>query len=232
MKNSYKSKQKELVLKLEESFNSGNIKTTVVEMQKEYTDDKQLCLSTVAFVDQKIRKKIVSDLINPLKKIEPDFYYYSPESIHITIKNVRTVHYPPIFDENDIAKVIDKFEDIMKKFQNFEVEIEDVLSFPTSVCVMAYSDKILGDLVLALDSGLKKIGVPDDKKYLSDSIFWGNITFCRFTHKPSEKFIEKVKEVRNYKIGKMKIEKLSLITCNGACHPSSKKIIKEFNLNK
>lgn len=227
----YKIEQKKLVSELEANFKNNNIKTTIVEMRKDYADDNQICLSLVAFVDDDIRQNIISNIVEPLRKIEKDFYYYFPESIHITIKNVRTIHFPPNFNENDIEKVRNKFREIIEKFSVLEVSVEDVLLFPTSSSIMAYSSsKLFGDLVLALDKGLKDIGVPDDKKYLSDSVFWGNLTFCRFTHEPSGEFIKKLQELRNFKMGKMKISKLSLISCNGACHPSSKNIVEEFNL--
>jgi len=231
MTDNYTLKQKELVKELESSFDQGNHKSTVVNMQNDYSNDGQICLTSVAFIPSQISKKITEDIIEPLRKIEPEHYFYPPEAMHLTIKNIRTIHNPPLFDKEDINKVNELFGKIIPKLPSFESNIEDVLLFPTSISMMAYSSDLHQKLVLALDKGLKEIGVPDDKKYFSDSIFWGNITICRFTKKPSNKFIETVKKLRNFKIGKFKIEKISLITSNVVIDPKSKNIIAEYKLN-
>ena len=83
---------------------------------------------------------------------------------------------------------------------------------------------------LALDKGLKNIGVPDNKKYISDTIFWGNITICRFTKDPSKELIKTIKKLRNIKIGKFKVSEVDLITCNSVCYPKSRKVIGKYRL--
>jgi len=232
MADDYFLKQKELVKQFEHSIANGADKSTVVEMQKDYANDDQICLTSVAFIPSKISNKIVSNVINKLKDIEPQHYFYPSESMHVTIKNIRTINKPPLFSETDIDKANQLFSETIPQFPNFEFSIEDVVIFPTSISVMAYSNARLQKLVSALDKGLQKIGIPDNKKYLSDSVYWGNITICRFTQKPSPRFIEKVKTMRNLEIGKFKIKKINLITCNAVCHPQSRKIINEYELKK
>jgi len=230
MIDNYILKQKVLVKELENIFIKGESKSTVVDMQKDYANNKQITLTSVVFLPKNITDSITKNIINPLQRIEPNQYFYPAASMHLTIKNIRTIHEPPIFNESDVNKVNKLFNDIIPKFQPFEFKVEDVLIFPTSISVMAYSDDILQKLVLALDNGLKEIGVSDDKKYLSDSVFWGNITVCRFTEKPSDLFIAEVKKMRNLKIGKFKVENINLITCNAVCRENSKKIIAEYKL--
>ncbi len=232
MSNNYLSQQKELVKQLEDSFSNGIHKSTVVEIQKDYANDDQICLTSVVFIPNDISSKIISNVINKLKEIEPQHYFYPPESMHLTIKNIRTINKPPLFSESDIHKVNQLFSEIIPRFPIFEFCVEDVLTFPTSLSIMAYSDDTLQKLILALDNGLQEIGVPDNKKYLSDSIFWGNITICRFTQNPGTQFINGVKKMRNLKIGKFKAEKVNLITCNAVCYPESRKIIGEYELRR
>jgi 2'-5' RNA ligase len=151
--------------------------------------------------------------------------------MHLTIKNIRTISKPKLYTELDVTKVNQLFGEVIPKFSVFEINIEDVLVFPASVSVMAYSIG-LQNLNLALDKGLKEIGVPDNKKYLSDSVYWGNITICRFTEKPGTEFINEAKKLRNLKIGKFNVEKVNLITCNAVCHTGSRKIINTYELKK
>ncbi len=227
----YRQQQKELVRKLEETFARGAHKPTVVDMRKNYANDDQRCFTSVVFVPDAIAKKITWNVIDRLQEIEPHHYFYPPESMHITVKNIRTVHKPPLFTESDIEKVKTVFKTIIPKFPVFEFHIEDVIIFPTSVSIMAYAHDTLQKLVRALDKGLRAIGVPDNKKYLSDSIFWGNITICRFVKNPDDRFIREVKKMRNDTMGKFNAETVRLITCNAVCAPASREIIAEYQLS-
>ena len=231
MSNNYLLQQKELVKKLEDSFIDGEHKSTVVDMRKDYVNDDRICLTSVTFIPNDISSKIISNVINNLKKIEPYHYFYPFESMHLTIKNIRTISKPLLFAESDIIKVDQLFSEIIPKFSIFEVKVEDVLILPSSVSIMVYSDG-LQNLNLALDKGLREIGVPDNKKYLSDLVYWGNITICRFTEKPGNEFNNEVKKMRNFKIGKFKVEKVNLITCNAVCYSGSRKIIGGYELIK
>ncbi len=201
-------------------------------MQKDYANDEQVCLTSVVFIPNDISSRIIKNVINPLKKIEPQHYFYPSESLHLTIKNIRTINKPRLFTDADIDKVDKLFNKIIPSCSVFEFKVEDIIIFPTSISVMVYCDETLQKLVLKLDQGLKETGVPDNKKYLSDTIFWGNITVCRFIENPKEKFITEVKKMRNLKFGKFKVEKVNLITCNAVCHPKSKKIIAEYQLRE
>jgi hypothetical protein len=150
--------------------------------------------------------------------------------MHTTIKNIRLKHDPPLFTPSDVEKVDKLFQEIIPSFPTFDFVLEDVLALPTSAALMGYSDQTLQKLVLALDEGLKSIGVPDDKKYFSDSIFWSNVTFCRFVERPGERFLAALRQMRNIVIGTSRVEKIHLITCNFTCSSNSKKIIGEYSL--
>lgn len=228
----YKSLQKKLVSELEQSFAEGKSRSTVVEMQKDYFDDDQICLTSITRIDPAIQLAIFEKIIGPLKSLEPQHYYYTPESMHLTIKNIRTIHKPPLFDQTDVEKVDQLFSEIIPKYESFGGKVEDVVLFPTSLSVMVYMDGVFAKLIRTLDQGLGKIGVPDNKKYISDKVFWGNITVCRFTKTPSSPFIEKVKSVRNLKFGQMLIDKISLITSNIVLNPKYLKTIAEYQLIK
>lgn len=229
--NNYTLHQKKLVNELEKSFAQGKNKSTVVKMQDDYINDEQITLTSVVFIPSNISKKIIQNVVKPLREIEPEHYYYPPESMHLTIKNVRTINKPPLFNKSDIIKANELFNKIITQFPCFEFNVEDVLLFPTSISVMAYSNNTLQELVQALDKGLREIGVPDNKRYISDSVFWGNITICRFIKNPGNQFVETIKNMRNIKIGRFKVEKVSLISSNVVISPKSKKIIAEYMLS-
>lgn|GEM_PF-434090 len=223
--------QKQLVKEIKLFLAKGVVKSTVVEMQSEYEHDDQTCLTSLVFIPKNIAHKITKIIIEPLRQLEPKYYYYPAESMHLTIKSIRTIHKLPLFTENDAAKVDRLFKKIIPKFRNFSFQLEDLVKFPTSLSLMGYCNDTLQKLVKELDAGLKQIGVPDNKKYFSDEIFFGNITLCRFTHQPSEAFVKKVKELENIKIGKLVIDKINLIICNLVCHPKTRRIVGTYRLN-
>ncbi|MGH8002418.1 MAG: 2'-5' RNA ligase family protein, partial [Brasilonema sp.] len=141
-------------------------------------------------------------------------------------------HNPPLFQNEDVVKVHELFTQIIPKFQSFTFHLEGLILFPTSVSLVGYCDETLRKLVQALDLGLKEIGVPDNKKYISDTIFFGNMTLCRLTHEPSSSFQNKVKELESIYIGEMRVTEISLIICNAVCHPKTKKVIGTYKLSE
>jgi 2'-5' RNA ligase len=227
----YLSQQKILIKDLEQSFRTNQYASTVVDRQKDYETDQQRCLTSVSFVPTNVSTSIVEKVIKPLRMIDPQQYFLNEASFHITIKNVRTISSPPLFNENDIVNVDKLFQEIIPQFNQIEFQIEDVILFPTSIAVMAYANRELQKLAFALDDGLKSIGVPDNKSYISDSIFWGNITICRFTEEPSADLIKAVKKMRNIKLGHFKVDEVNLVTCNSVCSPASRKMIGKYHLN-
>ena len=227
----YLSQQKSLVLQLEDSFNSKNYQSTVVEMRSDYENDKQICLTSVVFLPDYITQEIVNRVSRTLKSVEPSQYFYQADAMHLTIKNIRTIHDPPLFNDDDIEKVKHVFQEVIPKFISFEFSVEDLILFPTSISIMAYASVELQKLVISLDKALQDVGVPDNKKYLSNSVFWGNITLCRFTKEPSEKLIKAVSAMRTIKIGSFNAEEVSLITCNSVCNPATRKILEEYKLS-
>ena len=230
MNNSYFQQQKKFVRQLEQSFASGKSASTVVDIQRDYANDDQICLTSVVFIPDEVSRMIATDIIQRLNRIEPWQYFFPSESMHITIKNIRTVSKPPLFSQTDIEKANELFATIVSKFPVFTFSVEDVVVFPTSISVMAYTNETLQKLVLALDEGLKAIGIPDDKKYISNSIFWGNKTICRFTQPPQAELLKEVEKMRKTRIGTFNVETVSLITCNAVCHSSSRDIIGEYKL--
>ena len=228
---SYTQKQKELVAKMKKMFAQNQHGSgTVVERKDNYVDSEELTLTTIVFITKNIIDIIAQKILEPLKSIEPDHYYYPAESTHLTIKSIRYASNPPGYTEQDIEKVNNLFQSIVSEFDSFTFSLEGLTRFPNSLSLMGYSNDSLKDLVLALDQGLKDIGVPDNKKYFSDEIFFGNVTLCRFTHDPGGKFLAKVKELEEVQIGELEIKELSLVTSDAVCSSASKKIINTYNL--
>jgi len=227
---SYQQKQFKLFEELEKKYSQGLKPTEIVDKIKDYPNDKRLCLTSVAFLPDGIQRKIIETLIKPLRQADPRHYYFVPESLHITIKNIRVINDPPYFNSHDIEKVRQVFQNVLNNFKPISFELKGLFTMPTSLSIRGYSDKALKDLVLSLDKGLNGAGVPDDKKYASEEIFFGNTNICRYTTTPHEEFITKVNQLKEIEIGQFEVKKINLITTNVACHPAKTKVLSQYRL--
>ena len=168
----------------------------------------------MSFVPTDLAREIYRAVIAPLKAIEPEHYFYAPDSMHLTIKNIRSVHNPPQFTGADIKKVDRLFARVVPQHRPFGVQLEELVPFTTSLSLIAYSDERLHQLVQTLDSGLSDIGLPDDKRYVSKEVIFGNVTLCRYMQPPSERFLHAVARRTHAFTAELKIKTVHLITCN------------------
>lgn len=227
---SYQQKQQELFDRLEEKFKKGENPATVVEPVSDYINDNRICLTSVAFVPETLRVIIDKKLIKLLREADPRQYYYLPQSLHLTIQNIRTINQPPLFNDGDIAKTKIVFEKIIPKYRQFEFKLEGLFELPTSLGIRAFSDDTIKNLCLELRKKLEEVGSPDNKKYITNEVIIGNVSICRYTQQPNNAFLAKVRELKNVKIGKLSVKTISLITTNAVCYPKRTQVIKEFSL--
>lgn len=228
---SYQDRQLELIKKIEESFKKGKAPSTIVEPVSNYVNDNRICFTSVAFVPSNLVQKMIEQVINLLRKVDPMQYFYIPGSFHITINNIRTIANPPLFNNEDIEKARGVFKRIIPKYKPFTFELKRLFELPTSLAISAFSNEILGNLALELRAELKQAGIPDNKTYAAEDVIIGNATISRFTDTPNPAFKEKIKELKEIEIGSFEVKKVFLITTNSVCHPTKTKIIEEYSLS-
>ncbi len=228
--NDYTIQQRKLIQHIKDNMQQAQTKMSIFEMKSDYENDNAISLTSVTLISKAITNIIVEKIIQPLQLIEPYHYYYATDLMHITIKNVRKMHKPPNFTEDDAQKVNNLFKEIIPHCPSFKFKFEGLVLFPTSFSLIGYCDETLRELVHALDKGLKEIGLSDDKKYISDTVFFGNMTLCRFTQAPSLLLQDKIRELESIYIGEMNVSEINLVTCNVVCHPKSRRIIGAYTL--
>lgn len=225
----FQQKQTNLIIQMENSFSAGKSVSTVVPMQSDYKHDNQLCLTCVSFLSKNVASTINSQFISPLKSIVPEFYYYQEGSLHITIQNIRIIHNPPHFNQIEINKARQLLTDLIPKIKPFQFELVGLISLPTSIAIIALVRPEYDTFVKMLRHSLVASGIPDDKKYFTDEIIFANITICRYTHKPSQKFMNKVDALKEKSIGPFVANKLSLVEMNAGAHPSKTRILGTYS---
>lgn len=224
----FQRRQLDLMRQMETSFSVGSSLSTIVPMQSDFINDPQMALTCVAYIDKRIARVIQNKLIVPLKAIEPEFYYYPISALHLTIQNIRVIHDPPNFSPSDIAKVHKLLTNIIPEHAPFRFTFSGLLSMPTSTSVIALVRPRYDQFVKKLRAALIGIRVPDDKQYFTDELVFANTTFCRYTHTPSEQFLQKLQTMKDIGIGEFIADTMTLVEMNAGAHPSKTRVFGTF----
>jgi hypothetical protein len=211
----HQKNQVKVINQIEQSLTNNQLGFTVVEPVSDFENDKRIALTSVHFPNQDFIAKVQQKIITPLKSIQPEHFYYPAEFIHMTIKNVRTISNPPLFDQDVIAKTKQVFDQVVPQHQAFKAYYYRLLLFPYNLALIGTTDPSLDELVLELDSNLNQAGVPDNKKYLNDRYFFSNVTLARFNKPVTQEFKAKVAELSaNFEPFSYQLDSVTLLTCN------------------
>lgn len=211
----YQEKQMEVINLIEDQIKNDNVNFSTVSPSENYAEDERMCLTSVHFPDGELLSEIREKIILPLQKVMPSHYYYENDSLHLTIKNIRTINNPPNFGELDIARAKGVFDQIMPRHRRFRVFFYRLLLFKSNLALVGTTDEELDNLVLDLDRGLKIAHVPDDKRYSNDKNFFCNMTLARFTSPVTDEYESRIKEISGrIKLAPYTIDSVNLLTAN------------------
>lgn len=214
---------------MESAMASGTASPTIVSMQSDYVTDNQLCLTSVSFAPPEFADIIYNAIIKPLQNIDPDQYYYPNTSLHVTIHNIRVVASPPNFTSADIQKAKTLLSTSIPTYVAPTFTLQGLLVMPTSVAIVALVTPEYDHMVRQLRQTFADAGLPDNKTYFTNEIIFANMTICRYTHKPSQVFLEKIETLKNIDIGRFVVQEVSLIQTNAGAHPTKTKVFGSFN---
>lgn len=215
----FQQKQLDLMRQMENSLASDPSASTIVPMQTDYWNDPQIALTCISYVPHDIAEHIQTELINPLKAIEPGFFYYPTEGLHITIQNIRVIHNPPSFTAEDIRRAQSILTSAARSAGPFPFTYHGLLSMPTSVSLIALVTPEYDRFVRRLRRSLTDAGVPDDKMYFTDDIIFANTTIVRYTHTPSNMFLKTLQNLQQISIGTWTPKSVSLVSMNAVANP-------------
>lgn len=211
----YQKAQIKVIDLIEDQINKNNVNFSTVSPSENYDTDERMCLTSVHFPDRGLLSQIREKIILPLKEVMPAHYYYENESLHLTIKNIRTISDPPNFSDLDISRAKEVFEEVLPKHNRFKVFFYRLLLFKSNLALVGTTDEELDRLVLDLDEGLKAKGVPDDKRYSNSRNFFCNMTLARFMSPLTGGYIDKIKKISEaIEIAPYTIDSVKLLTAN------------------
>lgn len=227
---SYKDQQRQLVEEIISGSLSNLSKLSVVPMQSDWSQDPKRCLSIVFFVPKDVAQPISTEVIRPLSGILPNHFFYPEDSLHLTIKNVRTLKSPPSFDDSDIEIACDAVRQVVRSHRPIRFELAELAPFSTSVSLIGYCSAALSTLIGDLDRALREAGLSDDKVYASDSIFFGNVTVCRFTRPVSKIEATSVRLWKPNRPIDLTVSNLSVAVFDSVCSRQSRLVAEKFDL--
>ncbi len=210
----HQKKQIKSVNRIEKLGKNNNLKFSTVSPVIDYENDPRICLTSVHLLHNNLIKQIEEKIINHLKMISPKHHYYSSDSLHTTIKNIRVINNPPHFINQDIEKVNHVFSEVIPQHKKFKVCFYRLLLFPASLALIGTTDSELDKIILDLDERLKKAGVADDKKYASNKYFFSNITLARFSSPLTNKFRKKIHQLSEISFNPYTVDSVTLLSCN------------------
>jgi len=213
--NNHQLQQQKVINKIEEQVKANSLNFSTVSAVEDYESDPRICLTSVHLPNEEFKLQIQELLTESLRKIAPDFYYYTDDSFHMTIKNIRVVNNPPHFTEKDVNQAGKVFLQIIPRHKKFNVYFYKLLLFPNNLALIGTTDSELDSMILDLDNALNKAGIPDDKIYANSKYFFSNITLARFNTPPSNEFKQKVQELSNsIKFKPYTVNSVTLLSCN------------------
>lgn len=225
----HQQKQIDVINNIQNQVKNNSLSSSTVEPVEDFENDPRLCLTGIHLPNKKLIETVYKTLIDPLRTISPNRYYYAIDSLHMTVKNVRIINNPPTFTEDDMQKTKKVFEDVIPKHKKYQVYFYRLLLFPSNLALIGTTDPELDTIVLDLDQKLKDAGIPDDKQYTNSRYFFSNMTLARFNSPVSQKFIKKVEELsQNIRIEPYKIDSVTLLVSNAVL--KKRRIIDKWDL--
>jgi hypothetical protein len=223
-----RKKQEDVFDGLENLKKDSNV--SMVSAAEDFEQDPRICLTMLYFLPRSLQERIKEEIIEPLRKEDPDQYYYSVGQMHATIQNVRVVADPPNFTEKDVES-LNRLAPYFSEHEKLSFDVEGLWKLPTSIGIRCYPNLDTQQFILNLRKRLSEIGLSDDKKYFNSDTVIGNITICRFYKPPSAEFFHTFEKLRKKAFGRIDIDKVSLVSCNVVCYKDTLKVLDEFFMN-
>ena len=214
MQYNHRQNQIRVINKLAKQIKIGSLRSSTVLPVENFDMDSRLTLTVVHLPNKLLTEKLRKTIIEPLKRIYPQGYYYANDSLHITIKNIKAPSDPPTFSESDIVKAETVFSHVIPRHKKFRVYFYRLIQFPNSLSLVGATDPELDKIIEDLNTNLNKFGIPDDKKYVNSKYYFCNINLVRF-NTTSPQFDHAVRELsQNISIKPYRVDSVCLITAN------------------
>lgn len=226
----YRHRQLALIANLRDQVAQQEMTSLSLEpFHRQHRENPARGLGGIELLPQAFADTLMETAITPLQQRFPEHHYFQTDELHITVKNIRQAAQPPRFDDADVKRVELLLAGVIPLYSSFEVTWLDWLCLPTSLVLIGLPDTRHRDLVLALDVGLQDIGLPDDKGYLSRTVFLNNVSVCRFSAPIDQSFRDAVKMLPVPGVS-LRVDDIWLLSANASLARASQTVHGHFKL--
>ena len=206
--------------KLDELYSSLNDKAYAEILSGKYfiddsidaSNDQRFGLTILIRPNDNVKNEI-ENVLNKIRKVEPEEYYYPKSDLHVTVLSIISC-----YSGFDISKIsIHQYSEIMgksvKDIENFEIEFKGIILANSGILIKGYpTNSSLNLLREKLRTNFKQVNLEQsiDSRY---SISTAHITALRFRKKLENKkrFLNLVAQFKDYNFGTSKVENFELV---------------------
>ena len=190
-------------------------------------NDKRLGLALLVKIEGECQEKI-AQIIQQIKTIEPDQYYYPLSDLHVTITDLIVAHDNFVFDADLVERYVKIIEKIFQKTLSFDISFNGVIATKGAVILKAEAEKIL-KIRKKIERELTKNGIFLNERFQRDFV---HSTIARFRQnlKNPPEFVHKIEQLQNFNIGALKANKILFVLHDWYNSKGKTKVLKEFEL--
>lgn len=173
--------------------------------------DKRFGL-TVLLRPAKAVKNKIEEMLDELKAIEPDHYYYPATDLHVTVLSI--ISCQPNFTRDcfDAPAYTEVIGTALQGIPAFPIRFEGITASPSCIMVQGFPQDILNTIRARLRKQFKHSGLPTsiDKRY---RIKTAHATVLRFCH-PVQKnmlLVKTLEKFRSFNFGTMLVNELEFV---------------------
>src|SRR3989338_2623024 len=222
--------EKVLQEKYDEIFNSSksSILNNDIDIDANLSniaDDKRLGLTVLIPLGDIFQK-----VIDQLKQVEPEQYYYPATDAHITVIDFIGGSEDFIFDEKQVEAYKEILEKVLREFSKFNIKFKGLTAGKGAVMAQGFSDDTLQKLRAKLREEVNKQGIELKERY--KKVVTAHSTIMRFKKKIQnpEALVNKIEELRNSDLSTFEVKKILFVLHDWYNSKEKTKTLAEYNL--
>lgn len=190
--------------------------------------DNRLGLTILIPLEGECTKQF-SKIINKLKEIEPEQYFYPLENLHVTVVSVSEITEDFIPNETIINKYKEILSQTIKEIPEFTIKFKGITASDLVIFIKGFSDDTIQKLRNNFKEQARNQGLKIDDRYETKII---HSTIARFKNKLKnpEQLIKKIEELNNIEIANYKVNKIQFLINNWYNKKENNKLLAEYKL--